>query len=255
MSLLCGTALSVTVRDRRLIEDIDFRLDAGELTGIIGANGAGKSTLLRALLGLQRASGQITLGGQALENHSAAARARLIAYLAQGHAAHWPLSVREVVALGRMPHGGGASAQDAAIIERTLHATDTATLATRNVLTLSGGERARVMLARALAVTPRVLLADEPLAALDPSHQIRIMQLLAAEAAAGLAIGIVLHDLTLAARFCTRLVLLHNGRVLAAGTPREVLADALLAEAFGIRALHFAHEGCTLTVPWELTCA
>ncbi|ATE59825.1 ABC transporter ATP-binding protein [Thauera sinica] len=253
MSVLRGTGLGVAVRGRRLIDGIDVELRAGELTGILGANGAGKSTLLKALAGLLPCSGRIALDGRPLHAYSIAERARLVAYLAQGHAAHWPLPVREVVALGRLPHGRGDGPHDDAVIERALHATDIADLASRNVLTLSGGERARVMLARALAVTPRVLLADEPLAALDPAHQIRIMQLLAAEAAAGLAVGIVLHDLTLAARFCTRLVLLGHGRVLAAGAPRDVLGDDLLAAAFGIRAVHFDHDGCTLPVPWQLT--
>ena len=253
MSVLSGKDLSITVRDRQLVEGIDFELRAGELTGIVGANGAGKSTLLKALAGLLPCSGRIVLDGQPLHDHSPNERARRLAYLAQGHSAHWPLPVREVVALGRLPHGRGNSPEDTAIVDRALRATDSLALAERNVLTLSGGERARVMLARALAVAPQVLLADEPLAALDPAHQISIMQLLAAETAAGLAVGIVLHDLTLAARFCSRLVLLHQGRVLAAGAPHEVLDDALLAEAFGIRALRFEHDGLRLPIPWLLT--
>lgn len=255
MSVLSGAGLGVAVRGRQLISGIDIELRAGELTGILGANGAGKSTLLKALAGLQPCNGLIDLDGRPLHTCSLAERARLIAYLAQGHVAHWPLPVREIVALGRLPHRRGSNPGDDAVIERVLNATDTLALAPRNVLTLSGGERARVMLARALAVEPRILLADEPLAALDPAHQIRIMQLLAAEARAGLAVGLVLHDLTLAARFCTRLVLLHQGRVLAAGAPREVLGDTLLAEAFGVRALHFEHDGYRLPIPWQLTAA
>lgn len=252
MSLLTATALNVAVRSRQLLDSVDFQLRAGELIGIIGANGAGKSTLLRAIAGLQPFGGQILLDGRALHAHSDAERARRIAYLAQGHVAHWPLPAREVVALGRLPHGNGRTTQDASIIERVMCVTDISALATRNVQTLSGGERARVMLARALAVRPGVLLADEPLAALDPAHQLRIMQLLAAEAAAGLAVGLVLHDLTLAARFCSGLVLLHEGRVLAAGAPQQVLSAPRLADAFGIRALHFDHEGLSLPIPWQL---
>ena len=236
-----------------LFQHVDLQFLPGNCYGIIGANGAGKSTLLKALAGLLPCSGRIMLDGRPLQTHSLSGRACRIAYLAQGHSAHWPLPVREVVALGRLPHGRGDGPEDAAIVDRALRATDALGLAERNVLTLSGGERARVMLARALAVEPKVLLADEPLAALDPAHQISIMQLFAAEATAGLAIGVVLHDLTLAARFCSRLVLLHEGRVLAAGAPREVFDDALLAEAFGIRALHFEHDGLRLPIPWQLT--
>ncbi|MFA7606922.1 MAG: ABC transporter ATP-binding protein [Rhodocyclaceae bacterium] len=254
MSTLHCEGLRVRVAGRTLLDALDFGVAAGELVGIVGANGAGKSTLFKALLGILPADcGTITVDGQPLASLHATTRARRIAYLAQGHAAHWPLSVREVVTLGRLPHV--RSARDEAIVEQMLRATDLAHLAHRNVLTLSGGERARTMLARALAVTPAVLLADEPLAALDPAHQLRIMQLLREQTRQGLGVGIVLHDLPLAARFCTRLVLLHEGRVLASGTPCDVLNDAALATAFGIGVARFSFEGAQVPLPWTLTPA
>lgn len=249
-----GRQLSVQTDDgRRLLDAVNFRLGAGELTGIIGANGAGKSTLLKCLAGLQAADGELLLDGQPMATLSAAQRARRLAYLAQGHRVHWPLAVHDVVALGRLPHGDGRSAHDAAIVNRMLAATASSALAQRNVLTLSGGERARVMLARALASEPAILLADEPLAALDPAHQLSIMQLLTREAASGLAVAVVLHDLVLAARFCHRLVLLHQGKLIADGPPATVLNDALLAQAFGIRVVHLEHEQYRLPIPWQLS--
>lgn len=252
MTGIACSGLRIELRGRILLDNIDLAVRRGELVGIVGANGAGKSTLFKALIGLLAPSiGEITLGDQALHAFAPDQRARILAYLAQGHVAHWPLSVRETVALGRLPHGPGD--RNASAIEHALQATDLAHLAERNVLSLSGGERARTMLARALAVGPAVLLADEPLAALDPAHQLRIMALLRAQATAGMAVGVVLHDLPLAARFCTRLLLLHEGRVLAAGTPSEVLSDAMLAQAFGIRAARFRHEDSELPLPWQLT--
>lgn len=251
---LRGVGLSVELRRQRLLDGVDFSVRGGEVVGILGANGAGKSSLLKALIGLlPLVQGQVLLDGTPLGGRPPEAWARQLAYLAQGHVAHWPLSVREVVAIGRMPHGRRPGAHDEAVVEQVLQATGLSALAARNVLTLSGGERARAMLARALAVSPRVLLADEPLAALDPAHQIRILELLAAEAQRGLAVALVLHDLPLAARYCTRLVLLHRGRVLANGPPDEVLDDARLARAFGIEAARFEHEGFRMPLPWRLT--
>ncbi len=251
MRKLSASGLTVRLQSRAVLDQVDFSVAGGELVGILGANGAGKSTLLKSLMGLQPlVAGEVRLDGEPLAHWTASARARRLAYLAQGHVAHWPLSVREVVALGRLPHPRSAS--DEAVVERVLRQTDLAALADRNVLTLSGGERARTMLARALAVCPQVLLADEPLAALDPAHQLSIMQLLRAEAAAGLGVAIVLHDLPLAARFCSRVVLLHEGRVWGDGIPAGVLDDRALQEVFGIEAARFTRSGETVPLPWQL---
>jgi iron complex transport system ATP-binding protein len=185
------------------------------------------------------AQGDLTLDGTALAALAPAARARRIGYLAQGGQVHWPLSVARLVALGRLPHLGPWTRPrpaDAAAIDAALAEADVAHLASRSVASLSGGERARALLARVLAGEPDVLLADEPVAGLDPYHQLRVMDLLSARAARGCAVVVVLHDLALALRYCQRVTLLVEGRVLAAGPPRAALSPAVLAEAYGVRA-------------------
>lgn len=252
-SLLSARALSLQVGGRALIEGLDLRLHGGELLGILGPNGAGKTSLLRCLIGVRRPQqGQVLLEGRALQDWRPQARAQRLAYLAQGHAVHWPLPVREVVALGRLPHGDAARPSGRAAVQRALAQLDLLGLADAQAAHLSGGERARVMLARALATEARVLLADEPLAALDPAHQLHLMGLLRAQAEAGQAVALVLHDICLAARFCTRVLVMQQGRVLADGPPAEVLDAALLARTYGVHALDLLHEGERCLLPWRL---
>jgi iron complex transport system ATP-binding protein len=232
MSLLACDDLHIQVGQRRLLEGIRLALQPGELLGILGTNGAGKTTLLRALVGLVAPSqGQVTLGGQAV---------------------HWPLPGRAVVALGRLPFGDAQQASGREAVAHAMQATDTLAFADTPVHQLSGGERARVLLARVLVGNPAVLLADEPLAALDPSHQLRMMALLQRQAQAGRAIAVVLHDLALAARFCSRVIVLHQGRLLTDGAPAVVLDDPILARAFGVEAVRVQHAGQTCLVPWRL---
>ncbi len=254
MSTLACENLTVRVGTRALLHNISLALGPGELLGIVGTNGAGKTTLLRALVGLtEPSSGRVLLDGRVLSAWATSARARQLAYLPQGHAVHWPLPGREVVALGRLPHGDAQHASGRAAIEQAMQATGTQAFADTAVQQLSGGERSRVLLARVLAGAPAVLLADEPLAALDPAHQLRMMALLRGQAQQGRAIAVVLHDLSLAARFCSRVVVLREGRLLADGAPAAVLDDATLAQAFGIEALRFSHAGETGLFPWRLT--
>nr|WP_208402245.1 ABC transporter ATP-binding protein [Sphingomonas oligoaromativorans] len=245
--------MDVALGDRRVLAGIDTEMTGGGLIGVIGPNGAGKSTLARAMLGLLKPlSGRVLLDGAEVGTLRPADRARTIAYLPQGQTLHWPLSVERLVALGRMPHlapFSRLSAADTAAIEAAMAATGTLDLRTRDATELSGGERARVMLARALAVEAQALIADEPLASLDPSHQMEMMELLAERARAGTLVVVVLHDLTMAARFCDRLLLLSQGRLMADGSPDTVLTDAALAEVYGITAWRGTAGGTPLLVP------
>lgn len=232
------------------MEGVSVRLAPGELVGVVGPNGAGKSTLMKALAGLVPCTG-IQLGDRAVERLKPAERARRIAYLPQGTEAQWPVWCRDVVALGRMPHRTPPR-HDQAVIRRVLEEVDALHLAERPFNTLSGGERARILLARALAVEAPVLLADEPIAHLDPCHQLRVLELLHRRATEGDGVMVVLHDLSLAARCCDRLYVLHQGLVAAEGPAADVLDDQVLARVFGIRAWRGPAEHPVL-VPWEVT--
>ena len=191
-------------------------MGAGEFAVLVGPNGAGKTSLLRAIAGLVPATGSIWIDGADATGFSPGERARKMAYLAQAGEIHWPVSVREVVALGRLPFGASAqrpSAADKIAISQALAACDLGDLAGHRVTELSGGEKARVLFARALAVEAPLLLLDEPVAAFDPAHQMAVMQVLAKLARGGRTIIVVLHDLSLALRFASKLILLGNGAI------------------------------------------
>jgi iron complex transport system ATP-binding protein len=238
MTRLAAENLTVRFGGRAVLEEVGAAVEPGQLVGLIGPNAAGKTTLVRALAGLQSpAHGAVTLDGRPLSGVSHRERARTIAYLPQGADAHWPVAVERIVALGRHPHLESwqrPSAADRAAIEQAMFAAGVTHLATRPVSRLSAGERARAMLARALAGEPRILLADEPVAQLDPYHQIQVMELFRMLAREGLGVLVVLHDLTLAARFCDRLMALHEGRIAAEGDPRAVLTPKLLSQVYGV---------------------
>lgn len=224
---------------RAVVRDVSARLDGGTLIGVLGPNGAGKSTWVRALLGLIPHAGAVTIDGTPRSALSRVTIARQIAYLPQGQTLHWPISVERLVALGRLPHLAPLSRPDEAdrlAIERAMERADVTHLAHRTATELSGGERARVLLARALAVEAPALVADEPLASLDPAHQIHGMELLRAEAQGGGLVVAVLHDLTLAARFCDRVLVMADGALVADGEPNAVLMPDLLAKVYGITA-------------------
>lgn len=267
MSLLQVEALSVHLGGQRLLKEIDLEIERGELFGLIGPNGAGKSTLIKAMMQLLPYSGRLCLNGQPLARMSARARAQQLAYLSQDDRLQWPISVRDLVALGRHPYrgswwrgalqvGAGAEAEaDRRAIEQALQATDIESLRARRADELSGGERARARLARVLAVEAEVLLADEPVAALDPMHQLRVMELLRARCQAGQTVIVVLHDLTLASRFCDRLLLLDRGSAVASGAVETVLGPEHLRRVYGIRAIIGEHDDGgqvrRYIVPWR----
>ena len=239
MSALSASNLTVNIGTKDIVLDTSLSLNAGEFVALVGPNGAGKTTLMRALAGLVPASGAITLADKPLGSLNLRERARLVSYLPQGHVFHWPMSVESIVMLGRAPHGDAFSAatpDDRTAVAEALATTETNAFAQRAVTTLSGGEKARVALARALATQALVLLADEPTAALDPRHQLIVMELLRAAAARGNAILAIMHDLTLAARFADRVLVMHEGKIVAGGGPAEALAPERLASVFGVEA-------------------
>jgi iron complex transport system ATP-binding protein len=255
MSLLVAENIAVTLDERNILEAVGLQLERRELVGLIGPNGAGKTTLLRVLANLQMPrTGAVLLDGAPLSRIPAQQLARRVAYLAQGAPAHWPLRVDTVVALGRLPHltwWQQPSAADLAIVERAMVQAEVDQLRERAITTLSGGERMRVLLARIFASEPELILADEPVAALDPYHQLHVMELLREHARGGGAVVAVLHDLNLAARFCDRLILLDRGRLVCAGRADEVLSEENLRSVYGIAARIFTHEEGRTAIPWR----
>jgi iron complex transport system ATP-binding protein len=248
--------VSVTLSGRTIVHDVSLSLQTAKLIAVLGPNGAGKTTLLKAMAGLLPASGEVCIGGEPLSKLNRNQRAQRMGYLPQGHQVHWPLSARDVVALGRFPHGladpAKMSASDTKAVDAAMTRTDAMRFANQPVMTLSGGERARVMLARVLAGQPSILLADEPTASLDPRHQITVMQDLKVESQRGVLVIAVTHDISLASRLADEIVLMHEGRLIAHGAPDEVLTDERLASVYGVRVLRQTVEGEDVMTPWGL---
>jgi iron complex transport system ATP-binding protein len=237
MMELSFTSLSLTLNGRKILRGISGIFRPGTVTVILGANGAGKSSMVSCLAGLRKPdSGTVTLGDRALSDWTGIQRARHIGLLPQKADIHWDVSVRNLVALGRLPHQGrwGHSKEDEAAIDTAMAQTDCTHLADRTALRLSGGEQARVLLARVLAGQPDWILADEPLANLDLAHQLDAIDCLRTAAEAGAGVVLVLHDLTLAARIADQLLVMTQGEVIAAGPPAEVLNKEVLAQAYDV---------------------
>ncbi|WP_340244063.1 ABC transporter ATP-binding protein [Roseobacter sp. HKCCA2468] len=217
-----------------VVDRVSTELRAGDLVGLIGPNGAGKTTLMRGALGLLPHQGHSSLSAL-----PANARARAVAWLPQTREIAWPVSVETLVMLGRVPHlGAGQSprADDHAAVSEALAAMDLTGFATRPATALSGGEQARVLMARALAQNCPLIMADEPVAGLDPRHQIATLAHLQSLTQSGKAALVSLHDLGLAARFCDRLILMDRGQKIAEGPPEDVLTEDHLRRVFGITA-------------------
>ena len=241
MADLHAEALTLSIGGRCLIDDVSVTFVPGELTAIIGENGAGKSTLLRLLSGYRRPdSGTVLLDGRDVAALPPVERARLLGWLPQTLPPALPVTVRDAVALGRFAHGGAPhqlGATDAEAVERALVHCGLKDLADQSTKLLSGGELARVHLARAVAATTSVMLVDEPLAALDPRHRLETMHMLTGLAERqGRTLVVVLHDIGLAARFAHRIILMRDGRILADGTPQVVVTPEAIAAGFGVEA-------------------
>ncbi len=249
MSHACGngdgktltvSGLRITGGGATIVEAASLSLRAGELVALLGPNGAGKTTLLRGIVGLARpAGGRARIDGEDTAAMTPSRRARLLAYLPQKRPLAWPSPVRDVVALGRFAHGatlGRLRGSDRKAVDRALAACDLGGLAERSTATLSGGELARVHCARAFAAEAALLIADEPVAELDPRHQFRVMNLIRAFVAEGGGALVVLHDLAIAARFASRLIWMRSGRIVADGPPATTLTSSRIAETYGVRA-------------------
>jgi iron complex transport system ATP-binding protein len=235
---LTANGITVQIGARRVLDDLSAVFAPGEVTCIVGPNGAGKSTLMACLAGLRKATrGEARLGQTAVLRMAATARARRIGFLPQSPEIAWPLEAEALVALGRTPFGGGATAADRAAVGMAMAATGCEELAHRPVDTLSGGERARVLIARALAGQPEWLLADEPLTGLDPGHQLdacALFRRLAHEDGRGVVL--TLHDLSLALRLADQVLVLAAGRVLTSGPPAIALRPEIIRQAYGVEA-------------------
>ena len=240
MSRLDAARIFVRRGERAILEDVSLHAESGDFVAIIGANGAGKSTLLSVLAGLLKAdSGAVMLDGISIRALSGAQLARRRAYLPQNPRCEWPISVERLVALGltpTLPALGGLPASFGPKITQALQACDLLDHREQPATTLSGGELARAMLARALVADPDVLIVDEPIAGLDPKHALDTARRLQLLARAGKLVIASIHDLTLAGRYASRIFALSNGRVAGDGATQETLTPALIRSTFEVEA-------------------
>ncbi len=236
MTKLAATDLTIGNR----LRGVDVQIEPGQITAICGPNGAGKSTLLTALAGLLAPdSGHVTLGGTDIAAMHPRTRAQRVGYLPQDGEIAWDVAVRRLVALGRMPHGDSAAEP----VDRAMAALDLEALASRPISKLSGGEKARALLARVLAGEPEWLLADEPLAALDIGHQLTLLRHLRREADGGAGVVLVLHDLALAMNHADHVLVLDGGSLVASGMPDDAFSEAVIAQVWGVAAKWIGEDG------------
>jgi iron complex transport system ATP-binding protein len=253
MNALFFANVTASYGTQRILCGVTASFRGGAVTAIVGPNGAGKTTLFRAALGVLPSDGVIRVLDNDLKNWSREGLARTIAYLPQGTDAHWPITAKRLVALGRLPHrkpfAPSSDADDIAVAD-ALARCEARDFSDRSIDELSAGERARVLLARALATNAPILMADEPAAHLDPAHQLSLMRLLKDEARRGTAVIVTLHDLALASRHCDEVVVLEKGAVATQGTPEQALDEATLARVFAIRALRVREADGSAILAW-----
>lgn len=240
MSALALAGVSAKRGNRVVLDDIDILFGAGRLTALIGPNGAGKSSLLDVAAGLlPPVSGSVRLGGQSIRELPRRELARRRAYLPQRAGVDWPISVERVVALGltpSLPAFGGLPDQLRAAVSGALEECDLTALRGRPATGLSGGELARVMLARAIVGDPELLIVDEPTAGLDPRHALDALERLRARADAGRTVIMAIHEVDLALRFADDVVAMRGGRIIASGPTGAVMTDAMLGELYEVHA-------------------
>mgnify|MGYP001285159494 FL=1 len=232
--------LFVSLQEKLILKDVSARINRGDYFGLIGPNGSGKTTLLKTILQLQaKEAGSIEIFGRRLASYSDKEIAQVISYVPQDTTVHFDFKVRDIVAMGRYAHRSFFNRQkrdDDAIIKEAMLRTNTWHFRERSILSLSGGQRQLVFIAKALAQDTPIILLDEPISALDIYYQMNILKLLKSLSNQGKTVVIVLHDLNLAARFCNRLLLLKNGEVEAYGDSEEVLTTKILQDVYQVKA-------------------
>jgi len=253
MTELVASKVCLQVGDTTIVEDASLSLEPGELVAILGPNGAGKTSLLRILLGITRTtSGSAKLDGQDCFGMSPSERAKVVSYLPQRRPLAWPFRVHDVVALGRFAHGaalGRLSPVDNAAVVDAIDACKLRELQYRSTDNLSGGELARVHFARAIAAKAPLLIADEPVAELDPKHQILVADLIRQFVNDGGGALVVLHEVAIAARIADRLIWMKNGSIVAEGSPQETLNSKIMQDVYGVRAhVDFDEHGFDIRV-------
>lgn len=255
MTLLSVRDLHADLGGKAVLKGVSLDVAAGEFVGLIGPNGAGKSTLLRAALGLIPSNGDINLSGRDSRALSAQERALCVSYLPQEREIAWSMTVEQLIWLGRAPHRASfrpRTPADQAAVDAAIEAMEVDAFRSRSANALSGGEKARVLAARALAQRAPLLLADEPTAGLDPSHQIALMRTFLGLAHGGYGAVACLHDLGLAARWCTRLVMLVDGQIVADGDPRSVLTPERLRKVYHVETFSTEHAGGLIVQPYDV---
>ncbi|MCV0370325.1 ABC transporter ATP-binding protein [Filomicrobium sp.] len=256
MSRLSLDNVTVTLGDRKVLDRVSLNMEGGEFVGLLGPNGAGKSTLLRTITQEIPYEGRITLDGKPLADLGAEGRARSLAYLPQIRDIAWPVSVTEIVALGRLPHCrpfAKMTMADGAIVADAMERMDITALAHRRATELSGGEMARVLMARVLAQETPIIIADEPAAGLDPAHQIALVETFAAIAKSGRTVIASLHELPLAARWCQRIILISQGKIVADGPASKVVTTENLSRVYGVEAMLMEDAQGLIVAPIRLT--
>ncbi|MDH7509727.1 MAG: ABC transporter ATP-binding protein [Methanolinea sp.] len=229
--------LSFTYEKRRVLEGISLSVDGGEVVGILGPNGSGKTTLIRCINHILVPEGSVTFGKREISAMSPMERARLLAYVPQALSIGMAMTVFESVLMGRRPHvSWGIGESDIAMVTTVLEELGLSELAFRKATQISGGERQKVMIARALVQDPSLLLLDEPTSALDLRHQLEVMAIVRTHAGKKkTGVIMAIHDLNLASRFCDRVLVLSEGRVQGEGRPSDVLTEDLVRDVYGVR--------------------
>lgn len=252
---LAVDSLCVTRDHSQVLSNVSFLSEKAELIGLIGPNGAGKSTLMRSLSGLQPFTGLVELDGENITQFTPRQLARRLAFLPQDRTVHWPMLSKEIVMLGRMPHQSGMAGTsdcDQQVVADAMAVMDVAELSERPFDRLSGGEQARVLIARVLAQQPQLIIADEPVNGLDPAHQISLMKSFRDLVSLGKTVIASMHDLPLASHWCDRIIVLSGGEQIADGAVKDVLTAQQISEVYGVKTETLSVSGRSIVIPTDL---